>query len=184
MGISRPHTVLVAAIMRPLIIAASVIALVVITIIIVPTCAIISSMSAIVVAVCTAMLPLIGAVIMVARALSCPITPLVLAHGITRAASVKYIDAIAWIVIIIVIAAAIADIGKAITIVAAIIIIEGGIWIAAIARIGIVIIAFFTQVIAARKTERGGQSNDGFEQIGAAHHSHVILPHMKREFER
>lgn len=68
-------------------------------------------------------------------ALSGPIVAVTVAHHVTSSATVEDIDAIAGIIILIVPAAAISDIGKAIAIVAGIIIIERRVGVAVIAAV-------------------------------------------------
>tara|TARA_R110002020_G_scaffold4049_1_gene17802 strand:- start:45 stop:377 length:333 start_codon:yes stop_codon:yes gene_type:complete len=104
----------------------------------------------------------------ISGALSGPIIAVTVAHRMAPAAAVEDIDAMAGIIILIIPAAAISDIGKAIASVAGIIVVERRIGIAVIAAIvdiAVTIIAG-TAVHTAAQAQQGTRCYGGFEQSG------------------
>jgi len=98
-------------------------------------------------------------------ALSGPIVAVMIAHRVASSATVKDIDAIAGIIILIIPAAAISDIGKAIAIIAGIIIVERRIGVAIIAAVVDIAVAIIAgaAVHAAAKAQQGTCRNGRFE---------------------
>ena len=104
-------------------------------------------------------------------ALSGPMAPVVIAHRVAMAASIKKIQAIAGIIIMIIPATAKADICKAIAGITCIIIVERGIGVAAIATVVMAVVDIAVAIIAcaietAAQAEQGASGDNSLQGSG------------------